>query len=106
MSKEIKVVWLGPFPEARVNFKNFKAFRKGFYLNPSSVERISDLDSYISQRTSGEDYKFTYISFTKNIKIESEFLEISNCITYRDRDHFSKCGERAISKDLKKVLEL
>ncbi|CAM8378723.1 COG1835 Predicted acyltransferases [Candidatus Methylopumilus planktonicus] len=106
MSKETKVVWLGPFPEARVDFKNFKAFRNGFYMNPSSIERISDLDSYISERTSGEDYQFTYISFTKNIKIESEFLEISNCITYRDRDHFSKCGERAISKDLKKVLEL
>jgi len=106
ISKEVNVIWLGPFPEARVDFKNFKSFRNGFYINPISIERFENLDSFILETISFENYGFNYISFIKNIKISSDFLENSKCITFRDQDHFSKCGEKIISKDLKKILKL
>jgi peptidoglycan/LPS O-acetylase OafA/YrhL len=105
MSTLTRVVWLGPFVEARVDFRDIKVLAKtGFHLNPVSMNIFETLDGAIRRWIERVPSKFDYISFSEIIKPDPNFLRIGDCVTYRDLDHFSVCGEKIVGKSLKQRL--
>ncbi len=107
MSGLTHVIWLGPFVEARVNFREVGTFAKtGFHLNPMSMYVFDALEKAIGQSVSSRPRKFKYISFSEVVKPDRDFLRVGDCLTYRDVDHLSVCGEKIVGENLKSVLSL
>jgi len=105
MSTLTRVVWLGPFVEARADFTNVEELAKnGFRLNPISMDIFAALDASIRRWVENQPRKFDYIPFSEIVEPDPNFLRIGDCVTYRDLDHFSICGEKIIGDSLVKRL--
>jgi peptidoglycan/LPS O-acetylase OafA/YrhL len=103
LSKYVNVVWLGPFIEARVRFTDPRRFNKGFKLNENSLALFSQLDKNLKSILSVDGLKYRYIPFSELIEIDQDFLLVGDCLTFRDADHFSGCGEMIVGKRIQKV---
>lgn len=101
LSKDFSVIWLGPFAESRVDFENYKSFRSGFYMNENSIKLFKTLDDFLIQHIKNEENRFEYISLSSILDIEDNFLKTGDCITFRDKDHFSPCGEFIVGQKIK-----
>ncbi|MDE2243685.1 MAG: hypothetical protein KGK01_15015, partial [Bradyrhizobium sp.] len=96
--------WLGPFAEARVNFRSLPDLAKnGFKMNPVSLDRFKVLDSRIKNEVE-PFHNFTYLSIYDVLKINSDFLLTGDCLTFSDFDHLSSCGEKLLGARLKHFL--
>jgi peptidoglycan/LPS O-acetylase OafA/YrhL len=105
MSALTRVMWLGPFIEARVDFRNIKKLAQtGFRLNSVSMDIFAALENAIRQHIEHRHTHFRYIPFSEIVKSDREFLLVGDCLTYRDLDHFSVCGEQIIGEQLKSKL--
>jgi peptidoglycan/LPS O-acetylase OafA/YrhL len=103
LSKYVNVVWLGPFIEARVRFIDPGRFNNGFKLNENSVVLFSKLDRDLQLLLASQSEKFRYISFSEVIDINPDFLLVGDCLTFRDADHFSACGEMIVATRIHKI---
>jgi peptidoglycan/LPS O-acetylase OafA/YrhL len=100
----IPVIWLGPFVEARVDFRNLPQLTKdGFQMNPVSLDHFRALDSEIARETSGL-HQFSYLPIYDVFKIDSHFLVTGDCLTFSDFDHLSTCGEKLLGARLRLFL--
>lgn len=105
LAQSTKLVWLGPFPEARFDFKSIhKIAASGFAIPPHTLEIFTRLDDNLTQRIAANHHAFSYVSLVKILGITPDFLKQDACITYRDGDHFSICGEKIIGEKIKKSL--
>jgi hypothetical protein len=95
----VPVVWLGPFAEARVSFSDLVFRDKPVQVNENSLLVFRDLEKYLASLMASENNvaSLRYISFTDFYKIGKDFLVSGDCITYRDKDHLSTCGEDIIA---------
>jgi hypothetical protein len=41
-----------------------------------------------------------YVSLVQAFAIEPDFLRVGECVTYRDADHFTRCGEDILAQRL------
>ena len=105
LSRFVNVIWLGPFVEARVSFKDVRRFNNGFKLNEKSLAIFSKLDEDLKSLPTNADLKYRYISFSEIIKINQDFLLVGDCLTFRDADHFSGCGEMIVGKRIFEVFD-
>ena len=48
-----------------------------------------------------EKKKINFIPFSQIYKIKKNFLFFNECITFRDKDHFSNCGEDIIAEEIR-----
>jgi peptidoglycan/LPS O-acetylase OafA/YrhL len=103
LSQYISVIWLGPFIEARVSFESMHRLNDGLKLNEKSFELFSKLDNELKLMLSSADLKFKYVSFSEVLGIDRDFLLVDECLTYRDADHFSVCGELILSRKIAEV---
>lgn len=102
----VNVLWVGPFTEARIDFNSKKLLNGNFELNENSIQIFKKLENYLIEQVN-KSPKLTpneYLSFNKIIQIDKTFLFIEGCLTYRDIDHFSQCGENIISNKIKPIL--
>ncbi|MGV7215891.1 acyltransferase family protein [Bradyrhizobium sp. UFLA05-112] len=108
MSKLTNVIWLGPFVEARVNFNDLESMKRvakaGFPLNRVSVDIFSALEKRIRDSVARQRRDFHYLSFFDVVRPDAMRLLEGNCLTYRDADHLSVCGELIIGEKLKAAL--
>ena len=106
LNKQVKTYWVGPFVEARVRDSELAemAFQDKFRMNPKSIFIFRKLESYIAGIISREKYRFKYISLNRWMGLKGGFLRVGDCITYRDVDHFSRCGEDLLARFLRKKL--
>ncbi|UPK25073.1 acyltransferase family protein [Bradyrhizobium sp. 195] len=108
LSKMTRTIWLGPFVESRMDFRDFESMKRvargGFHLNPATVDIFSTLDKHLRDKTSLPPRNFQYISFFDVIDQDARGLLDGDCLMYRDSDHLSVCGERIVGKNLKPVL--
>ncbi|WP_025037517.1 acyltransferase family protein [Bradyrhizobium sp. DOA9] len=108
LSKMTKTIWLGPFVEARMDFRDFESMKRvargGFHLNPPTVDIFSALDEHLRDKIRLQRGHFRYISFFDVIDQDARGLVDGDCLMYRDSDHLSVCGERIVGKDLKALL--
>jgi len=102
LSLDNRVIWLGPYAESQVNFEDYEYFRYGYRLNARAIEVFHALDQYLIRKTNNQK-AYRYLSFNTIFKIEPSFLKEGDCITYRDGDHFSPCGEKLVSQHLKRL---
>jgi peptidoglycan/LPS O-acetylase OafA/YrhL len=107
LSQFTRVYWMGPFVEARVELFTPEVINGNFRMNSNSLRIFRELEGFIIQKIvqstvfKAEDY----ISFTDNIQFDASFLKVGECVTYRDIDHFSSCGEDILSHKIKPLLE-
>ena len=95
----LNVLWVGPFLEFRWN-PSQKLFTKEIYsVNPNSKILFGKLEETISTSLRQES-NFKYVSYGSLFYEPSKSFE-GNCFMFRDVDHYSKCGEKLISKKLK-----
>ena len=101
LANHVKTIWLGPFTEARVDYRKIsKLASEGFYMNERSLKIFEYLDSELKRIVASQPHKFMYISFPDVLEINSEFLLVDGCLTFRDADHLSVCGEEIVGEAL------
>jgi hypothetical protein len=108
LSKMTKTIWLGPFVESRMDFRDLENMKRvargGFHLNPPTVDIFSALDKHLRGKIGLQPRDFRFISFSDVINQDAIGLLNGDCLMYRDSDHLSVCGESIIGKDLKALL--
>lgn len=108
MSNMTKTIWLGPFVESRMDFRDFENMKRvargGFHLNPATVDIFSALDKHLRDKIGLQRRNFQYIPFSDVIDQDARGLLDGDCLMYRDSDHLSVCGEHIVGKDLKALL--
>jgi hypothetical protein len=66
-----KVVWLGPFVEARVNFRDPPSIaRDAFKMNPVSLHHFKELDAEIAREVAEGPQTFKYLPFTDVLQVD------------------------------------
>jgi peptidoglycan/LPS O-acetylase OafA/YrhL len=106
LSNIAPVIWIGPFPEPRINFDYFYAFKSTELFFPrKALENFQMLDEYLESRSYVEGWRFRYVSFDAIYKFDLDSLVVADCITFRDVDHLSKCGETYLAARLKSDTE-
>jgi len=105
LKAKIKTIWVGPFVEARVNLLSLVFSQENIEpkLNSKSLRVFKELELRIADRLiqKDNDSEILYISLNKWMNIQEDFLLVGNCFTYMDVDHFSRCGEAILAKELK-----
>lgn len=105
LSSFTHVVWLGPYTEARVNLRNFRQFAiNGFHVNKKSISNFRQLEVVLENEIANNKNIFSYVSLFSILKIKSDFLKVGECVTFRDTDHLSKCGELLVGERIKVAL--
>ena len=105
MSALTRVRTVGPFVEARVDFRNVESCKEaGFRLNPISMDIFARARQVHPSMGRKSAEKFDYIPFSEIVEPDPNFLRIGDCVTYRDLDHFSICGEKIVGDSLVKRL--
>lgn len=108
MSKMTRTIWLGPFLEPRIDFRDFENMKRiargGFHLNPVAADILSAVDKHLRDQLGLQHRGFHYIPFSDVIDQNAIGLLNGDCFMYRDSDHLSVCGETIVGKDLKAVL--
>ena len=100
------IFWLGPFLEYRLNPKKIVQLAKAslpyeeyLEVNPNSPKIFNKLEIALKQ-TSHIGYE--YVSFKKFFDVEHDAIVSTGngnrCFQFRDRDHFSECGEKRIGR--------
>ena len=49
-----------------------------------------------------KEIKIKFLPFSQLYLINKDFLFFNQCITFRDKDHFSNCGEDIIADEIRK----
>ena len=101
LSADNDVIWLGPFVEARVNFRNLETVEaSGLKIAPYNFEVFRTLETQIKTQHISEDTRYEYISLIDVLDMDENSLVIEGCLTFRDGDHFSRCGEALFGETL------
>lgn len=93
-------VWLGPFVEARARLNFNYQGAPPMRLNPQSLNLFAKLDAHLKDLATRQD-RWRYISLVDAFALQPDFLQQGDCVTYRDADHFSLCGEDILAARMK-----
>ncbi|OUU14540.1 MAG: hypothetical protein CBB97_24870 [Candidatus Endolissoclinum sp. TMED37] len=93
---DLTVVWLGAFTE----------YGLSPHLNPTkpknvpshSFDAFRQLDSDVRSVITSSMGSYRYVSFDEFYTITDRVI-FDNCLIWRDKDHFSTCGEKHISRE-------
>lgn len=97
----IPVVWLGPYVEPRVSFQNMRTvLNDGLKIRGHILAVFQDLDAQLRGFFALQQYRFTYLSSVDLMRLGESDLKVGDCITFRDMDHFSICGEELFGPKL------
>ena len=101
LSGKTRVVWLGPFIEGRVKLSNPAAFSEIPTIPMESINKFTMLDRNLKEFFEKKHTSFHYHSLVDLLKMSPDFMQVGTCITFRDVDHFSSCGEAIVAEKLK-----
>ena len=92
----IETIWLGLFPEYRRE-PSLAAFSENHLLmHPRSVAIFDRLNSFLDTRFETVD-TFEYVAFRRMFQVP-DIVDTGDCFLFRDKDHFSTCGETMIGQ--------
>lgn len=100
LAGQVKTIWIGPYVEARVSLKYLGGLTPQFRLNPNAIPLFDGLDADLSRMTAEQAPQVGYVSLVQAFAIEPDFLRVGECVTYRDADHFTRCGEDILAQRL------
>ena len=98
----LEVLWIGPFPEFRYKLEDVIEDQSKWEINPVSNEVFNNLEKFLI--ASVENSSFKYIAFGDIFEYsKNAFINVdgTQCFQFIDEDHFSKCGEINLSKNIK-----
>ena len=92
----IKTIWVGPFLEYRREPENLLASKDNYKVNQNSISLFRALDPVIEGIVNKS-------KLTKYFTFEYFFWEpqdaiYDDCFVFRDKDHYSQCGEKLIGR--------
>jgi len=93
LSAHVPTVWLGPYTDARVNFRDLSYLTRGLHMSDISLRYYALLETELQRRAAAGRWPFRYVSLHALLDLHRDFLKVGSCITFRDTDHFSGCGE-------------
>jgi len=101
LQARVPLTFVGPFPESRRAFDDpVRLARRGLTLNASALAANAAVDDALAARARAADPPIPYVSIHALLAIEPSELVVDGCLTYRDRDHMSLCGERLFAQRL------
>ena len=105
LNQIVPVVWLGPYVDARVNFRDLDYLRRGMHMSDTSLSHYRTLETELAGRAAADHWPFTYASLHDILNLPRAFLKVGSCITFRDTDYFSGCGEDLLAPVIRKAYE-
>jgi peptidoglycan/LPS O-acetylase OafA/YrhL len=105
LTASAEIIWLGPFAEARVNFSDYKNFLNGYEMNDMALKAFSVLEKALASYVRQNARDIRYVSLENILSIDKNFLKIGDCLTYRNKDHFSACGESIVGARIKTAID-
>lgn len=100
LSQHVRTLWVGPYVEARSSLKYLGGMSPQFIMNPNAIPLFTGLDADLARMTAERVPQVEYLSLVSAFAITQDFLRVGDCITYRDTDHFSRCGEDILAARL------
>lgn len=101
LQTRVPLTFIGPFPESRRPFEDpVRLARRGLTLNPVALAANAAVDDALAARTRAAEPPIPYVSLHALLALDPKELLIDDCLTYRDRDHMSLCGERLFAERL------
>ncbi|MCB1969255.1 MAG: acyltransferase [Geminicoccaceae bacterium] len=94
---DVGVVWLGPFLEYRFDPDDIVVSADREFVNPNSVTIFRNLEKFLKKKI-GAETSFSYVKFA-DIFPQPRSAIVGDCLIYRDKDHYSNCGERFLSRE-------
>lgn len=90
----VPTIWVGPFLEYRRKPEDFLLSDENYRVNRNSINLFKALDSFIMEIVNNS-------IFTKYIPFENLFWQpqeaiFEDCFVFRNKDHYSQCGEKLI----------
>ncbi len=105
LAEFVPTVWLGPFAEARVDLA--RPPTDGLLrMNPVSLTAFAELDAALQSATDERKARWRYLSMLKVAPMDGDFLVQGECLTFKDRDHLSPCGEKLVAAPLARSLAM
>lgn len=103
LAEFVPTVWLGPFAEARVDIAQPPS--DGLLrMNPVSLKAFAELDAALRSATDERESHWRYLSMLEVTPMNEDFLVQGECLTFKDRDHLSPCGEQLVAGPLGRSL--
>jgi hypothetical protein len=104
LARHSAVIWLGPFVETGYDFRDVRyVVAQGLKIDQRAIDVYEQLDNKLEDYFAANSQEFNYISLINILQITPNFLIIGDCLTYRNEDHFSICGEKIIGKMIKQA---
>lgn len=100
--KNIEIIWIGPFPEFRYKLEDVIENQSKWTINPISMQVFNNLDTHLTKAVQNKSFK--YLRFNDVFKLSKKaFINVDKkqCFQFIDQDHFSRCGEINLSKNIK-----
>ena len=95
INRDIETIWVGPFIEYRRDPK--KEVTKLSEINSKTKDVFDRLEEDIKETLKEVGFE-DYISFNSLYQVPMNPM-INDCFIWRDKDHFSRCGENIISQN-------
>ena len=90
---DTQIIWVGPFQEPQVDPFLVAVRGKPLSFNPQSILVFDTLEVAIKKVFEQREREVGYFSLKDDLDAYGLLLKIDSCITFRDKDHFSACGE-------------
>lgn len=103
LSARVPVVWLGPYTDARVDFRDLSYLTRGLHMSDVSLRHYALLEAELQRRSAAGRWPFRYVSLHALFSLPRNFLQVGPCVTFRDTDHFSGCGEDLLAPVVKRA---
>ena len=72
-------------------------------MSDVSLRHYALLEAEIQRRARAGHWTFRYVSLHELLSLPRDFLKVGTCITFRDTDHFSGCGEDLLAPVVKRA---
>lgn len=102
LNNYVNLVWVGPHIESHVNFTHINSFNDGFYIDKNNINLFNKMENLLINFLNTKEIKIKFLPFSQLYLINKDFLFFNQCITFRDKDHFSNCGEDIIADEIRK----
>jgi peptidoglycan/LPS O-acetylase OafA/YrhL len=97
LQRSVDTIWLGPFAEGRLDFRDLRVLKHGPYIRERSLSHFQTLERDIQQRAADEAWTFRNVSLHDLLGLKRDSMLVGSCLLFRDTDHFSACGEELIA---------
>ena len=104
LSRFSNVIWLGPFAEARINATPLEVGLTNRKLNSNSIRIFNILEKRIDDVLKSSFMDFRYVPLSGKLYSTWYLRNENGCVQFRDKDHWSLCGEKHFASGLAKIV--